>query len=250
MAAPTLVVESLVQLGTCASFLYVGQTLRHRGSAEAAGDGASRAARAFIVWWWSLGAYLGLVGLSGLAAVAGVRALPVFLAVRIVSFPLLAASAWGICTYVLYLFTGRRVVFTITTIYAVLAGFAFALQTWIDAPSSVVVGDWSAGLAPPADRTLLNAVYAFFAIPLIASTLAYASLFARVRDPMQRYRIALVSGSILAWVVGGFAGASSGNALAQFVTVTLLGLVAALAVLLAYKPPAFVVARLGRDANA
>ena len=88
-----------------------------------------------------------------------------------------------------------------------------------------------------------------FAVPLLLSTLAYLSLLRRVREPAQRYRLMLVSGSILAWVAGGYAGSSSGNALAQFVSVTVLGLGAAVTVLLAYRPPRPVAAWLERRAE-
>ncbi|MEA3199411.1 MAG: hypothetical protein QOE90_839 [Thermoplasmata archaeon] len=247
MASWTLAVEGLVQLATLASFAFVGNVLRARGSHE---PGAGVATRAIVAWWWGLGAYLGMLGALDLLAFVGFAPYALHLAARIVGVALLALCAWGFSTYVLYLYGGpSRALFRLTAIYGALAALAFYAETWIDHPTGVVVSAWASGLAPPADPRLLQGVYAFFAIPLVASILAYASLFVRVREPLQRYRIALVSSSLLAWVVGGFVGASSGGA-AEFVAVTLLGLLAAGAVVLAYHPPRWVLARIDPESEA
>lgn len=247
MPSWTLAVEGLVQLATLASFGYVGNVLRERGGHD---PNLLVARRAIVAWWWGLGAYLGMLGALDLLAFVGVAPYALFLAARIVGVALLGLCAWGFSTYVLYLYGGAsRLLFRLTALYGALAALAFYAETWIDRPTSVAVSAWSSGLAPPADPRLLQGVYVFFAIPLVASILAYASLFFRVRTPLQRYRIGLVSGSLLAWVVGGFLGASSGGA-AEFVAVTLLGLVAAGAVLLAYRPPRWVLARVDPESEA
>jgi hypothetical protein len=83
--------------------------------------------------------------------------------------------------------------------------------------------------------------------PQIIGSLAYFTLFFRVKEATQKYRVALVSISILIWFLSAFLGSAAG--LGQFdwwqIVTRLIGLAATLVILLAYRPLAWLKQRLG-----
>lgn len=91
-------------------------------------------------------------------------------------------------------------------------------------------------------------VLVLLVFPQIIGGLAYFTLYFRVKDPAQKYRIALVAWSIIIWFASAFLASISG--LAQFdwwqIVSRLIGLGAALATLMAYQPPGWIQHRLGR----
>jgi hypothetical protein len=81
----------------------------------------------------------------------------------------------------------------------------------------------------------------------IAGGFAYFTLYFRMSEPTQKYRILLVSWSIISWFVTPFIGIAGGLTDYDWwqVVSRLIGLVAALTVLLAYWPPGWVQQRYG-----
>jgi len=233
VASVTLAVSGLAQLVAGVAYLAVARRLLTR---DVEGD-ARLASRAFVTWWAALGAYMLLWGAASIVAAAGYAPLPLFLALRVVSVPLLMASVAGLTFHVLYLFTGRRGLFLPVAAFYALCGVAFLAITWVEAPTRVNVAPWLVELARDGGTPLLNRLYVVVGVPPIAASLAYGSLFWRVREPMQKYRVALVAGSILLWVGSGLAARVAAGDFLKFFTLTVLGLAAALAVVLAYYPP-------------
>ena len=90
-----------------------------------------------------------------------------------------------------------------------------------------------------------------FSLPVVAAALAYGSLFFRVDAPHARYRIALVAGAFL--LQFGWSTLSSvlelsrryPDSLALSLLGNALGIVAATAILLAFRPPGPIRRRLG-----
>lgn len=237
MASLTLALSGGVQLVAAASFLYVGRVLYGR----ARGGGRRSAALAFVAWWWCLAAYMVLQGTLSILASAGVAPLAPFTAARFVSVALLSVAGWGLAYYVLYLYTGRAAVAPVMAGYYALVGAAFLWAVASSRPERVVAHAWQYAIEPAPE---LGLVYVFFGAPPILATLGYLSLLPRIRAPMQRYRVGLVSGAILAWVASGLAAQLAAGDFWKFFTVTILGLVTAVTVLLAYRPPGAVVRRL------
>lgn len=233
MASVTLLVSGLAQLAAGAAYVAVARKLLKR---DVGGD-ARLASLAFVAWWSALGSYMLLwgvfTGLAGLDA-AGMGA---FLVLRIVSVPLLMVSVAGLTFHVLYLFTGRRGLFLPVAGFYAFCGAAFIALTWLEPPTDLRVGAWTVELTRPEGTPLLNALYAAIGLPPILASFAYGMLYWRVREPLQKYRVALVSGSIFLWVASGLAARVSSGDFAKFFTLTVLGLCAALAVVLAYYPP-------------
>ena len=243
MGAATLVGSATIQLVAGMAFLVVARAL----SLRHAGDTERLAARAFVVWWGALGVYMVISSALSLVAAAGYAPLGLFLAARIVNIPLLMLSVWGITFHVAYLFTGRASLnIIIAAFYAVCAAAFFALLV-VEAPTGVHVSDWGAELERAGGTPLLNVLYVFIGLPPILASLAYGTLYWRVDAPIKKYRIALVAGSILAWVGSGLVARVSAGDFLKFVTLAIFGLGAAAAVLLAYFPPPGLRARLDPD---
>lgn len=241
MTSSTLLLAALVHLVTAASFVAVGRAvLRRHASPESRG-----AARAGAAWWWALGTYLAIQALLTLLAAVGRAAVPVFLAARVVTVPLLCLAVWGLTYHLVYLFTGNaRAALPLALLYGAIA-VAFYVASFSPMPGEVVVGPWVAELEGTGEGPLYQAVYLGVGLPPILASLAYFSLLFRVKEPMQRYRVALLGGSILLWVGSGLVARLEGRGLAAFVTLVVVGLGAAVAVFLAYHPPRALARRLG-----
>jgi hypothetical protein len=240
MASGTLLLAALVHVVTAASFGAVGRAVLLRHSSP----DSRPAARAGALWWWSLGAYLAIQAALSLLAAVDRAPVGVFLAARVVTVPLLCLSVWGLTYHLVYLFTGsHRAAPLLTVLYAGVA-VAFYVASFSPLPQAVVTGPWVAELEGTGEGPLYQAVYLAVGVPPLLASLAYFSLLFRVKEPMQRYRVALLGGSILLWVGSGLVARLSGRGLAAFLTLAVVGLGAAAAVFLAYHPPRALARRL------
>ena len=239
MASSTLLVSGGTSLVTGVAFLLVGRALAGRRVSE-----ENRAGRlAGVAWWACLGAYLVLQGgLTALAAFGRLDA-STYLTSRLIAIPLLCTATWGLTYHLAFLYTGRRGLgVALAALYACVAALFFFV-TFATGGLSLVREDWVVRYGD--DHPLLALVYALVGIPPLLAGAAYLGLVRRAEDRLQRVRIALVAGSVLAYVGGGLAARLAGNDLVVFLTLVPLGLVAAGASLLAYYPPRALRARLG-----
>lgn len=234
-AASYLVIGSL--------WAYVGLRVLRRGTR---GKGAA-ATRRFAAWWLGLAGH-SVAGLAlALAAATGRATPPVVVASATLAAVCFGVMFWGLVSYLLYLYTGRRAVFPAVT-------FAYAVQTvllvgvvWWLRPIGAHAEGWTPFIDYARAGSVATDAYitTTFLVPPLAGSVAYLLLLRRVKDRTARYRIALVSGSILAWFVGALAlGAVPGTSDAASLAVRVLALCAALGVLAAYEPPAWVQRRL------
>jgi hypothetical protein len=113
----------------------------------------------------------------------------------------------------------------------------------------VTVGRWGTTVAYRSQITgpLFLLILLLLVVPQILAGLAYFTLYFRVQDATQRYRILLVSWSIVIWfgsaLVASFAGLSNYDWW-QIVN-RLIGLAATLTILTAYRPPRWIKRRYG-----
>ena len=242
MAAVSLLLVGAVHVLTGLSFLAVGRTLSRRPTASAEARGALLAG---VAWWWGIGAYLLVQAGLTFTAAAGPAPVGLFLAARVVTVPLLCLAVWGLTYHLAYLFTGRAALRIWTALLYGAVAVAFYVASLSPLPDEVRVEDWLVELEGTGEGTLYRLVYLAVGLPPIGASVAYLTLAFRVREPLQRWRVLLLAGSIFAWVGGGLVARLSGGPLLKFLTLTVLGLVAAGAVLLAYHPPAAVRRRLG-----
>jgi hypothetical protein len=217
---------------------YVGHRIAGR---PAASPQAQRAMGFFAVWWYALALNLLTTGTLYVAAGFGYVDFDLQVTNSYLQRLLLAVSLAGLMYYLLFLLTGRDLLKPLAIGYAAFYVFQVAALTFSQ-PQGVYVGAWRADLeyavALPAWVSLLN--FAALVVPPVAGALAYFRLYFRVRDRSQRYRIALVSWSlVLWWVVAVAAGSRSAFGSEAFqVFNRFLGLAAALLILMAYAPPA------------
>lgn len=233
-----LVVGSLVSLVACGSFAFVA----HVFWTWPAGRTQGGATRAFALLWVAMSIFMAERGLVGLAAAAGSAPLPLYVATRYVEVVLVCVAAWGMTYYVAYLYTGWRSLRPLLAVYFLLVGLAYAAATAAGRPSGVTVSGWSAGLTPA--TPFIDAIYLAFGLPMLVSILAYLTFAGRPITPIQRYRVVLTSASLFAWVLAGLAASIAGDSFASFLAITLLGIVTALGVFLAHRPPEAVRRRL------
>lgn len=244
MTAQTLAAAGVFALAAAAVYAYVGARLaRRRVSAE-----ARRAAMMFSAWWFALAGTTALTGLQVLAAAAGVTALAPYQAIAHLNLLLVCIALAGLMHYLAYLFTGRDLLVPLAALYGVLyVGLVFILAG--AGAQGLEVHRWSVAIdyARPIEGTTRIALVALILVPQLLGALAYFSLYFRMREPTQRYRIALVSWSIIGWFGSALVASSSGLAQADEwqLASRAIGLLAALTILLAYHPPAFVRRRYG-----
>lgn len=248
MPTLTLLASSGFALLAAAIYGYAGAVLRRR---EVAPD-HRRAQQLFVAWWWALGAATFVGSLAGLAAAFGVTDLSLHVGVLMVNLFLICVGLWGLLYYLLFLFTGRSWLLAPLTVFYALYFVALAALLLGAGPNGVQVGRWTARVTyeNPLQGPTATTVLALLVFPQILGALAYFSLYFRLEDRTQRFRVALVSLSILVWFTSALLASAAGLSQQDWwqVASRLLGLAAALAVVVAYRPPRWLRERYGLGA--
>lgn len=236
-----------VALAAVTAFVYilVGNRV---GARELSGD--DRLANSmFAAWWWSLGLITAFGALINLAAGIGYTNLIAHLVLTVVLLFVLCASLWALGFYLVYLFTGRRgAIYPLGVFYLAYYGVIMYL-IFQGNPTGVIVERWGARIEYE-QPLLAGGQSTLFLLLLVAPQviggIAYFSLFFRVDDRSQKYRIAMIAGSIVVWfgssVVASAAGLTGTDVWA--VTSRLIALCAAAVVFFAFQPPGWVQRRL------
>lgn len=244
MVSPTLSASALFAFVAALVYAYVGWRLGQREVTEK----AQRAATLFSVWWYGLAGTTTATGIMHLTAALDAASLPLFIALTYVNVLVVCVALLGLLYYLVYLFTGRDTVVPLGVFYA--AYYVFLLYYLTAAgPTGVEVTRWRAALAyeQPLMGPLFGVVIALLVFPQLIGALAYLSLFFKVQEATQRYRILVVSLSIVVWFGSALAAAGSGLASndAWQLASRFIGLGAAVAIYLAYFPPGWVRRRYG-----
>ncbi len=246
MTQTTLAFSAVASLVTASLYLYVGRVLRRR---EVSPE-ARLANGMFVLWWQSLG-YLGVagVGIMGLY-VAG--HLEIWMYQAYVTFVLLILflALWGLQFYLVYLYTGSKRSFKVLGIfYALLFVATLALIEYVGAPERIVDDGWSIRTEPRAEfGTLFNLGFALLLLgPQLVAAVAYGRLYFKTTDRTQRYRIAMISVSIIVWFGSSIiaSAADLSDTLAWRLASRAISILAATGILAAYKPPAWVRKKYG-----
>lgn len=169
--------------------------------------------------------------------------------IRYVGYVAIGTGLWGITYYVYFLWTGRAD--ARLPIGAFFAAMALALIAYLVAhrPVGVDVETWLVLLRfdQPVRGPLYSLILAGFALPPIVASVGYLSLLPKTPRREQRYRIALVSVSIILYLGSGLVVRLGTSDRLMFVNLTLFGLGTALAALWAYHPPSMLRAWLARE---
>lgn len=226
-------------------FTIVGNAVNRRRLAGEEG----RANSFFAMWWYSFGG-LSFVGAGfSVAGAFGYHDLPLYITLTYIVIFVLCLALWGLGYYLAFIFTGsRRWLVPLGIFY----GFYFAFFVYfviILEPVGIEVGRWQSELDfryEPEDKSSWTPFLILFVVPPIVGALAYLSLIFRVQSAVQRFRIAMVAGSIVAWF-GSSLIASAFNAQDQdwwFPVAQLISITVTLAVLIAFRTPAAIQRRL------
>lgn len=246
MSQTTLTLSMLGSVATSLVYLHVGRVLNRRQVSPE----ARLANNMFVLWWMGLGV-MGLFGAAmlGLYMAGGLR---VWFYQAYTSFVLmlLFALLWGLQFYLVYLYTGSRRAFApLGVFYAVLALATMALIEYAGTPQAITDNGWSLQTLPRVEfgQAFTMAFLLVLVGPQMAAAIAYARLYRKARDRTQRYRIALVTTAILVWFGSSLVATAleANRALGWQLLSRVIGLLGALTILAAYKPPTWVRQRYG-----
>lgn len=231
-------------LGSAFMFAIVGRVVAQRRVSEE----ARTASALFAVWWYGLAGVTALGAVNSIAAAVGVRNLAFYVSGTMVALLVLCVILFALLYYLLFLFIGRRGLLGPLAMGYVLY-FAFLVWYVIQRePQGILVHRWNIEIDYANDVTnpVTQLLVALLILPVIAGALAYFTLYFRTREKEQRYRIAMVSWSIIVWFGSAYAASVSPLAQADWwqVVSRVIGLLAASATLMAYKPPAWIQRRL------
>ncbi|HUR61936.1 MAG TPA: hypothetical protein VM286_06180 [Candidatus Thermoplasmatota archaeon] len=236
---------SVLSLVTALTYTWVGRVLATR---RLAGE-ERRANHLFVLWWYSL-AGLGFVTAGfGMAAAFGYTNLALHVALTNAELLAICLALWGLTYYLAYIFMGSdRLLAPSGFFYGACYLLLLYVVAWAS-PTGVALGRWSTQLTFARDlqsERWVGLVLMPILLPPLIGAIAYLTLFFRVDQPVQKYRIALVSGSFLGWFGSSILGSITGWSRLDWwpLVSSLVGLVAAFLVLLAFHPPTWVRRRL------
>lgn len=242
----SLLLSAFVGLLGASIYGYVGTLMARR--VVQAPDGRL-AMRMFAMWWLGLSVYTVITALPTAAAAFGFTNPALQATLTFVGLVPLLLALWGLLYYLVFIFTGRRrYLVPLGLLHLALLVFFTWLVVLMD-PTGVDVRMWNVQLqyAHPLEGGLLFVALAAILGPVLLAALAYGTLFFRTDDRTSRYRIGMVSGAFVFWF--GSSAIASALGVGDFVwwpiVTKFIGVVAALIVLAAYRPPPPVARALG-----
>ncbi len=242
----THLISTLFSIASAAIYGYVAARLSQRTISD---PGARFAWQLFGLWWYCLAATTLLGGILHLLGAFNIVSLPLFVALTYVNILLICIALWGLLYYLVYLFTGSRRFLILLTIFYVLYYVLLVYYITASDPARVEITRWRTQLvyAHPLTGPFFTLALVLLVFPQILAALAYFTLFFRVREATQRYRILLVSWCVILWFGSAFAASAAGLSREDWwqIVSRLIGLGAAMGILFAYLPPAIIRRRFG-----
>jgi hypothetical protein len=234
----TLLLSTLFAAIAAIIYAYVGWRLNKRliSSAE-----SKLAWQFFVLWWYGLAVTTLIGGFLNLLGAFGMTDLPVFVTATFINIQLSCVALLGLFYYLIYLFTGNsRWLPRLATMYFVFY-VLILYQITASGPESVSVDRWSTTLSyrVPLTGPLITILIVWLFASQIFGGIAYFTIYFRVPDATQKYRILLVSWSIICWFITPFIGLAGGLQEQDWwqIVSRLIGLAATLMILMAYFPP-------------
>ena len=243
---PTLLFSTLFALAAASIYAYVGRRLSKRIISSSEG---SLAWQSFTVWWYGLAATTLIGGFQNLFGAVGLTILPLFVTATYINLLVICIALWGLLYYLIYLFTGNSQVRVPLAIFYLIYYVLLVYYITASVPESINVDRWRTTLAYHAPLTgpFFVILIVLLLLPQILGGFAYFTLYFRVKEVTQKYRILLVSWSIIIWFLSPFAALAGGLAQQDWwqLVSRLIGLAAALTILMAYLPPRWLKERYG-----
>jgi hypothetical protein len=200
----------------------------------------------FSLFWIGLGAAT-LCG-AILSGVAVYTLVPVYLAIFMLhtEILLICFALWGLLGYLTFLYTGKGYLWFWSVFYGALF-IALGLLITADHGTSVVVtnGTVSVSFAYAVAGPLLDLLLVALIVPEFVGALLYFTLAFRTSNRTVRFRVTLVSWSLILWLgLTSLVAEVGAGGLAVHLALQLIGALAAVAILLAYYPPRWLRVRL------
>lgn len=244
--SPTLIISAIFAWLAAGVYAYLAWRLRIRVIASAE---ARLAWQSFILWWLGLAATTLVTGMLNVLGAFHLTSLPLFLTITHLNLLIVCVALWGLLYYLFYLFTGNsRSLIPLSVFYVVY----YALLVYYVAagiPVGVTVNRWRTTIDYQNEMTgpFFLVVLFLLVIPQIIGGLVYFTLYFQVRDATQKYRILLVSWSIIIWFMSALIASLTGLSGYDWwqITSRLIGLSAALVIFMAYFPPRWIQRRYG-----
>lgn len=243
---PTLFFSALFALLAASIYAFVGWRLGKRVIPPLE---AKRAWQSFIVWWYGLAGTTLISGLLNLFGAIGLTILSLFVTATYINMLVICIALWGLLYYLFYLFTGNRRWFMSLALFYIVYYALLVYYVTASIPESVNVDRWRTTLAYRAPLTgpFFVTLIVLLLLPQIVGGLAYFTLYFRVTEITQKYRILLVSWSIIIWFLSSLIALAGGLAGQDWwqIASRVIGLTAALTILMAYIPPRWLKQRYG-----
>jgi hypothetical protein len=200
----------------------------------------------FSIWWWGIGVTAAIGGVEGTLASIGALHLTLGLTFYLLTVLVDAVTLWGLVGYLVYLYTGRYHLVALSAFYA---AFYVVTLYWIIAggPSGISL---ASGTPAVTESHALGGVIVAFVLfgllgPELVAMVLYASLLRKVSDRTLRYRIAVVTVSLLLFFLVAFIpGAGGPRAFVE----ALFDVLSAIVAFVAFFPPAALQRALGVSA--
>jgi hypothetical protein len=242
----TLLFSTLFALVSAGIYGYVGW---HLGKRVVPSSEGQLAWRAFTIWWYGFAASTLIGGLQNLFGALGLTSIPLFITVTQINLLATCITLWGLLYYLTYLFTGNRRLLLPLAVFYMIFYFLLLYYNAASIPDSVEVGRWSAILTyhAPLPGPVFVILALMLLLPQIIGGIAYFTLYFRVPEITQKYRILLVSWSIIIWFLSPFISLIGDVSQQDWwqLTSRTIGLAAALTILMAYLPPRWLKQRYG-----
>jgi hypothetical protein len=246
MVEPTLIFGTIFSILSAGIYFYVAHTL---GKRKTVSPDARIAWNLFVVWWYALAGITFVNGVLNLVGAIGLTSLPLFLTITQLELLVVCIALHGLMYYLLYIFTGNKKALPMLTVFYIVYYFLLMYYLNLSIPIGVSINRWNVGVDYQQQPTgpFVTLLLVLFVFPQIIGSLAYFTLYFRVKEVTQKYRVALVSWSIIIWFLSSFIASISG--LSQYdwwqVTSRMIGLGATLGILMAYRPVSWIKNRLG-----
>ena len=242
----TLLLSAHFALVAASLYSYVGWRLSKRmiSSSE-----ARLAWHSFTEWWYGLAAITLIGGFQNLFGALGLTILPLFVTATYINILVICIALWGILYYLIFLFTGNKRLLVPLAIFYIIYYVLLVYYITASVPENISVDRWRTAVdySAPLTGPFLVILAVLLLLPQIIGSIAYFTLYFRVSDVTQKYRILLVSGSIIVWFLSPFAALAGGLAQQDWwqLASRLIGLAAPLIILMAYLPPHWLKQRYG-----
>lgn len=246
MVEPTLIFGTIFSILSAGIYFYVAHTL---GKRKTVSPDARVAWNLFVVWWYAMAGVTFANGILNLVGAFGLTSLPLFLTITQLELLVVCIALHGLMYYLLYIFTGNKKALPLLTVFYIVYYFLLMYYLNLSIPIGVSINRWNVGVDYQQQPTgpFVTLLLVLFVFPQIIGSLAYFTLYFRVKEVTQKYRVALVSWSIIIWFLSSFIASISG--LSQYdwwqVTSRMIGLGATLGILMAYRPVSWIKNRLG-----